>query len=92
MRAIKINKVHGYINTDIDIHNWLDTQIKNVCNGEYEISIKRVTMTRTTEQNALMWVWFTIIAQAWSEATGRTFTPQNVHDAYCQLFLPQTIA
>ena len=38
-----------------------------------------------------MWVWFDIIAQAWSEASGLAFTPQNVHDAYCLMFLPLTL-
>ena len=35
-----------------------------------------------------MWLWFTCIAKSWSEATNRTFTSQDVHDAYCLMFLP----
>lgn len=35
-----------------------------------------------------MWLWFSAIADEWSDATGRVFTRQNVHDAYCYMFLP----
>jgi hypothetical protein len=56
--------------------------------GRYRIEMKRVNPSRTVSQNKLMWVWFSAIAEAWSEATDRAFTRNDVHDAYCQMFLP----
>lgn len=56
--------------------------------GRYRIEMKRVNPRRTVSQNKLMWVWFSAIAEAWSEATDRAFTRNDVHDAYCQMFLP----
>jgi hypothetical protein len=56
--------------------------------GRYRIEMKRVNHSRTVSQNKLMWVWFSAIAEAWSEATDRAFTRNDVHDAYCQMFLP----
>ena len=55
------------------------------------MAIERVQRPRSNPQNRLMWLWFTIIAQSWSEAVGRTITPEQVHDAYCQIFLPVTM-
>ena len=51
--------------------------------GEYVLTLEKRKQKRTMNQNKLMWLWFTIIAQAWSEATGTHFTSQVVHDAYC---------
>lgn len=56
--------------------------------GKYTISMKRVQETRSNQQNKLMWVWFNTIARAWSEATGRVFTKDDVYNAYCLQFLP----
>lgn len=68
-----------------EISIWLDTASK----GSYTITLKRTTKSRSTRQNRLMWLWFTIIAQEWSIATGVTFTREDVHDAYCLLFIPR---
>lgn len=56
--------------------------------GTYLLTFERAKKPRSSEQNRLMWLWFTCIAKSWSEATNRTFTSQDVHDAYCLMFLP----
>ena len=87
MRTLVITKEHGALDFRAALDSvtlWLQT----CANGKYTITMKKVAQKRSTQQNNLMWVWFSTIAQAWSEATGRVFTPQDVHDAYCLLFLP----
>jgi hypothetical protein len=50
--------------------------------------MKKVVEKRSISQNKLMWLWFSAIADAWSDATDRAFTRNDVHDAYCLMFLP----
>lgn len=57
-------------------------------NGSYTLTLDKVQEPRSIDQNKLMWVWFGVIAQGWSEATGKVFSAQMVHDAYCRMFLP----
>lgn len=57
-------------------------------NGRYTLTLEKVAEPRSIDQNKLMWVWFGVIAQEWSERTGYPITPQIVHDSYCQLFIP----
>jgi hypothetical protein len=86
-RVLIVNKERGLLDARAALKTialWLQT----CANGKYTIAMKRVQEKRSNPQNRLMWSWFTIIAQAWSEATGRTFTQQDVHDAYCLMFLP----
>ena len=66
------------------IQLWLGTVRK----GQYTIEMKKVMEKRSISQNRLMWLWFSAIADAWSDATGRVFTRDEVHDAYCLMFLP----
>lgn len=66
------------------IQLWLGT----ARSGRYTIEMKKTGDKRSISQNKLMWLWFSAIADAWSEATGRAFTRDEVHDAYCQMFLP----
>jgi hypothetical protein len=66
------------------IQLWLGTARR----GHYTIEMKKTGDKRSISQNKLMWLWFSAIADAWSEATGRAFTRDEVHDAYCQMFLP----
>lgn len=90
-RAFRFSKERGTIANSQSIHSTLDMWLDTLSNGNYVMTVERVQRPRSNPQNRLMWVWFTIIAQAWSEATGMQFTPENVHDAYCQLFLPVTM-
>jgi len=59
--------------------------IAHLRNGRYNVTITRERQRRTLDQNALMWLWFTCIAQ-------ETGTPvQDVHDYYCSRMLTRTL-
>ena len=90
-RAFRFKKERGTIANSQSIRSTLDMWLNTISNGDYVMTVERVQKPRSNPQNRLMWVWFTCIAQAWSEATGRVFTPENVHDAYCLLYLPVTM-
>lgn len=86
-RIVVYNKDNGTTNSPevLDmVQLWLDT----VRNGQYTIEMKKVVVKRSISQNKLMWLWFSAIADAWSDATGSVFTRDEVHDAYCLMFLP----
>jgi hypothetical protein len=86
-RIVVYNKDKGITNSPEvleTIQLWLDT----VRNGQYTIEMKKVVEKRSISQNKLMWLWFSAIADAWSDATDRAFTRNDVHDAYCLMFLP----
>ena len=86
-RIVVYSKDNGTTNSPevLDkVQLWLDT----VRYGQYTIEMKKVVEKRSISQNKLMWLWFSAIADAWSDATGRVFTRNEVHDAYCQMFLP----
>ena len=86
-RIVVYNKDKGTTNSPEvleTIQLWLDT----VRNGQYTIEMKKVVGKRSISQNKLMWLWFSAIADAWSDATDRAFTRNDVHDAYCLMFLP----
>lgn len=88
MRTVVITKQRGAV----DYHaaqNTLALWLQSCANGKYILSLKKVAEKRSNPQNKLMWLWFAAIADAWSESTGRKFTAQDVHDAYCLLFLPK---
>ena len=88
-REINIRKVSGEVTNRLEALNALDGWLRTCSNGTYKLSLKRLQQKRSISQNSLMWLWFAAIAEAWSEATGRTFTSQDVHDAYCMEFLPK---
>ena len=67
----------------------VQTRLETVANGDYILEMRREIRNRSLSQNALMWYWFGIIAQNWSEAAGYIITAQDVHDAYCILYLPK---
>ena len=86
-RIVVYNRDKGTTNSSEvleTIQLWLDT----VRSGQYTIEMKKVVEKRSISQNRLMWLWFSAIADAWSDATGRVFTMDEVHDAYCLMFLP----
>lgn len=87
MKSVRFFKQRGKSNAETvlpQVQMWLN----DATNGEYTIRFERAKKPRSNDQNRLMWLWFTCIAESWSEATGRTFSPQVVHDTYCTLFLP----
>lgn len=86
-RIVVYNRDNGTTNSPEvleTIQLWLGTVRK----GQYTIEMKKVVEKRSISQNRLMWLWFSAIADAWSDATGRVFTRDEVHDAYCLMFLP----
>lgn len=91
MKTLDVVIVKGDVQDRMDVFNKIDMWFNDATNGVYTLSFGKVTKPRSNDQNKLMWVWFTCIARSWSEATGKVFTSQNVHDAYCQLFLPITL-
>lgn len=56
-------------------------------NGKYVVTIKQVRERRSVPQNALMWAWFNCIAESQNDGT----TPDDVHDAYCDMFLSRNV-
>ena len=81
---VKTPKGDNRTNTLGTIGIWLMA----AANGEYTITLERVRKQRTISQNQLMWLWFKCIAEAWTEATGYVYTKDDVHEAYCLMFLP----
>lgn len=88
MKAIVVNKVNGEVKNLREVGQQLRLFFNDATNGEYHLIFEKVKKSRTRDQNKLMWVWFNCIAKSWAEATQMGFTAQNVHDAYCQIFLP----
>lgn len=91
MKCIRVNKANGNVGDEVGILRQVRLWFSDATNGSYMLSFEKIKKPRSNDQNRLMWVWFTCIARSWSEATGRVFTRENVHDAYCQLFLPVTL-
>ncbi len=79
-RVIKFNKTDGNVDysrlfADIKANT---TMIKN---GQYECVLRNACNKRSIDQNALMWLWFTCIADELGE------TKEKVHNYYCNKFL-----
>lgn len=91
MKALQFNKSKD-VKVDVDgILQQVKFWVNDAFSGEYIISMERVKKSRTNEQNKLMWVWFTCLAESYSEAYGEPFTPQNLHDYYASRFIPITV-
>ncbi|MDE5975395.1 MAG: hypothetical protein K2G69_02470, partial [Muribaculaceae bacterium] len=76
---IKLIKRNGKVSMDRSF----DYLCSLLTNGEYTLSIKRKTRRRTIPQNALMWMWFTCMA----DSTGQC--KEDFHDYYALKFLPE---
>lgn len=73
------------ISTMFDIvHMWM----RSVGNGTWVLKLEKKPIQRSISQNALMWVWFDVIAKEWSEATERYYTKESVKDMFTAKFLP----
>lgn len=91
-RSIQIVKTQG--KTSVSVSEVLDMirfWLSDISNGTWVLTLTRFSKPRTDAQRGLMWLWFTAIADEWSEAYGRVFTKENVHDDYCLKFLPITL-
>lgn len=91
MKCVRVNKVNSRVGDELEILRQVRMWFDDAANGSYMLSFEKIKKPRSNDQNRLMWVWFTCIAKSWSEATGMVFTRENVHDAYCQLFIPVTL-
>lgn len=88
MKSLLIHKIKNQPLNVSEILSQVELWLADSMNGTYLLTFERAKKPRTSEQNRLMWLWFTCIAKSWSEVTNRTFTSQDVHDAYCLMFLP----
>jgi hypothetical protein len=86
-RIVVYSKDNGTTNSP-EVLDMVQLWLGTVRNGQYTIEMKKVVEKRSISQNKLMWLWFSAIADAWSDATGKVFTRNEVHDAYCLMFLP----
>ena len=63
----------------------LESILQFISNGAYTLEIKKEAKKRSTDQNALMWMWLSCI----EEETG---TPKNdIYDYYCKKFLTRIV-
>ena len=88
MKRLVVYNKDRYTNNSSEVIERVMLWLNTALNGNYTIEMKRFGDKRSISQNKLMWLWFKAIADEWSEATGRVFTKDDVHDAYCQMFLP----
>lgn len=89
MKPIEVIKQGGEVLNESTIFSTLKTWLACISNGTYVLRLERKKKQRSIPQNKLMWLWFTAIAEEWSNACGRGFTKEDVHDAYCMQFLPR---
>lgn len=87
MKATRYSKSRDGNNAE-EIVQTVQLWLNDAMNGEYVLTMEKARSPRSNNQNRLMWLWFSCIAKSWSEAAGRTFSAQTVHDVYCRLFLP----
>lgn len=87
-KSILVNKSKNQTLNVSEILAQVEVMLSDATYGTYLLTFERAKKPRSSEQNRLMWLWFTCIAKSWSEATNRTFTSQDVHDAYCLMYLP----
>ena len=87
-KSLFIVKQHGACDYQQAL-NTLTLWLQSCGNGQYQLSLTRVQQRRSISQNALMWLWFSAISEAWTDASDTTFTIQDVHDAYCLQYLPK---
>lgn len=81
MVQVELKKENGQVTWAHD----LSFLLNKIPNGEYVCEIKEVKRQRTTNQNALMWMWFKCI----EDETGTD--KQDLHDFYCSMFLARQV-
>ena len=89
-REINIRKERGELTgcTFGSICGAVKMWIETVPNGEWVLRIEKKKTQRSVSQNALMWIWFSVIAQEWSEATDRYYSKESVKEFFCRKYLP----
>lgn len=70
------------------IHRMVDMWLDTCPNGDWVLSMEKEKKQRSVSQNALMWLWFDVIAKEWSDATDVMYTKEQVKDMFTRKFLP----
>ena len=80
-KTVILTKRDGRVTLDQELPYVFST----LANGQYTITIKRVSEKRTVAQNDLMWMWFQCISN-------QTGTPKDdIYMYYCKRFLMKTV-
>ena len=80
-----ITKRQGAVLDRSAVHRWLDNQLDLMPNGVRELVFRKQEKRRSNDQNRLLWLWLTCIANE----TGND--KQDLHDYYCRKFLSHTV-
>lgn len=62
--------------------------LRTIGNGTWVLKLERKANQRTLSQNALMWVWFEILAKEFTEATDKYYSRETVKYFFCCKYLP----
>ena len=84
-RTMTITKRQGAVLDRSAVHRWLDNQLDLMPNGVRELVFRKQEKRRSNDQNRLLWLWLTCIANE----TGND--KQDLHDYYCRKFLSHTV-
>ncbi len=79
-RVLKFTKKDGSVDME-RLVSTLHNSVALLPNGDYSCTIERVQRKRSLDQNALMWLWFTCIADEIGE------TKEDIYDYYVGKFL-----
>lgn len=85
MTTILFRKENGTIYNKGYVLKKLDSMFDTLKNGEHVITLKKAVNKRTNNQNAMMWMWFTCLAQD----TGAT--KDDFYDYYREKYLSRTV-
>lgn len=84
-RTMTITKRQGAVLDRSAVHRWLDNQLDLMPNGVRELVFRKQEKRRSNDQNRLLWLWLTCIANE----TGND--KQDLHDYYCRKFLCRNV-
>jgi hypothetical protein len=84
MTTIYFEKKDGEVLEKEKLIEKLNSSLRLLKNGAYELSHKQFKKNRSNDQNALMWMWFECLSQE----TGSS--RDDFHDYYCKKFLKRS--
>lgn len=85
-RTIIITKRRGTVLDRAAVHRWVDAVLDTMPYGVRELVFRKQERRRSNDQNRLMWLWLTCIA----DETGNN--KQDLHDYYCKKFLSRSMS
>lgn len=85
-RTITITKRRGTVLDRMAVHRWVDAVLDTMPYGVRELVFRKQERRRSNDQNRLMWLWLTCIA----DETGNN--KQDLHDYYCKKFLSRSMS